>query len=58
MTEYYKLYAQLLEVGYINSIGYVNEDGTKGTIFKKDNHVIKVKYNYYGIIHKEAYYIK
>ena len=57
MTEYYKLYAQLLEVGYINSIGYVNADGTKGTVFRKDDHVIEVKYNYYGIIHKEAYYI-
>lgn len=57
MTEYHELYTQLLEVGYINSIGYVDADGTRGTVFKKNNHVIEVKYNYYGIIHKEAYYI-
>ena len=58
MIKYYIEYEKLVSQGYINVRGFHKDDNTRITIFKKDNHIIEIKWSYDKILNIKEGYIK
>lgn len=58
MIKYYIEYEKLVSQGYINVQGFHKDDNMRITIFKKDNHIIEIKWRYDKILNIKEGYIK